>query len=150
MRWTTCVFGRESPMRFGRRQIVLALCAVGTFLTANGALAQGTAPPSDASASTGQHEQMPMNMPMNTGWMFMQDGILFANFNHQGGPRGGNEFVVPNWWMGMASRETPRGRLTFTGMFSLDPATVGKDGYGEISLQWPRAGRKPVGLRFRA
>ena len=73
-----------------------------------------------------------MNMPMNNGWQFMQDGIVFAEFNHQGGPRGGNEFVVPNWWMGMASRKTSRGQLTFTGMLSLDPATVGKDGYREI------------------
>src|SRR5438105_11976909 len=65
-------------------------------------------------------------------WQFMQDGIVFAEFNHQGGPRGGHEFVVPNWWMGMASRETARGRLTLSGMFSLDPATVGRDGYREI------------------
>jgi hypothetical protein len=34
--------------------------------------------------------------------------------------------------MGMASRETSRGRLTLTSMFSLDPATVGNDGYREI------------------
>ena len=32
----------------------------------------------------------------------------------------------------MASREMPRGRLTLTSMLSLDPATVGKDGYREI------------------
>ena len=119
-------------MGFGRRQIVLALCAVGTFLIANGARAQGTTPPSDASASAGQHEQMQMNMPMDTGWQFMQDGIVFAEFNHQGGPRGGHEFVAPNWWMGMATRETSRGRLSFTSMLSLDPATVGKAGYREI------------------
>ena len=62
----------------------------------------------------------------------MQDGVVFANFNHQGGPRGGSEFVVPNWWMGMAGRDTGRGRVTLTGMLSLDPATVGKDGYREI------------------
>ena len=119
-------------MGFGRRQIVLALCSVGTFLMSNAARAQGTAPPSDAGASPGQHEHMQMNMPMNNGWQFMQDGIVFANFNHQGGPRGGDEFVAPNWWMGMASRDFSRGRLTFTGMLSLDPATVGKDGYREI------------------
>ena len=71
-------------------------------------------------------------MNMNPGWQFMQDGIVFAEFNHQGGPRGGNEFVAPNWWMGMATRETSHGRLTFTSMFSLDPATVGKAGYREI------------------
>jgi hypothetical protein len=117
-------------MGFGRRQIVLALCAVGTCLIANGARAQGTAPPSDASA--GQQEPMRMHMHMNTGWQFMQDGIAFAEFNHQGGPRGGNEFIAPNWWMGMATRETSRGRLTFTSMLSLDPATVGKAGYREI------------------
>jgi hypothetical protein len=34
--------------------------------------------------------------------------------------------------MGMATRNTSRGQLTFTGMLSLDPATVGKDGYREI------------------
>jgi hypothetical protein len=42
--------------------------------------------------------------------------------------------------MGMASRETSRGRLTFTSMFSLDPATVGKAGYREIfqcRSRWP-------------
>ena len=65
-------------------------------------------------------------------WEFMQDGILFAEFNHQGGPRGGNEFVAPNWWMGMATRDTSRGRLTVTAMFSLDPATDGQSGYGEL------------------
>jgi len=75
---------------------------------------------------------MQMNMSPGKSWELMQDGVVFAEFNHQGGPRGGDEFVVPNWWMGMASRETSRGTLTFTGMLSLDPATVGKDGYREI------------------
>jgi hypothetical protein len=80
-----------------------------------------------------QHEQIHMNLPANRGWMFMQDGIVFAPFNHQGGPRGlGNQFVAPNWWMGMATRDADHGRLTFTAMFSLDPATVGKDGYHEL------------------
>jgi hypothetical protein len=82
-----------------------------------------------------QQEQAPpdhSHMNMNTGWQIMHDAIVFAEFNHQGGPRGGNELVVPNWWMGMASRGTAHGQLTFTGMLSLDPATVGKDGYREI------------------
>lgn len=77
-------------------------------------------------------QHMDMNMPASGGWQFMHDGVLFAEVNHQGGPRGGNELVAPNWWMGMASRATPYGQLTFTGMISLDPATVGKDGYREI------------------
>ena len=37
-------------------------------------------------------------------WMLMSDGLLFATVNHQGGPRGGDEFVSTNWWMGMATR----------------------------------------------
>jgi hypothetical protein len=65
-------------------------------------------------------------------WQLMQDYIVFAELNHQGGRRGGDEFVVPNWWMGMATRNTPRGAVTFTGMFSLDAVTVGKDGYREL------------------
>ena len=73
-----------------------------------------------------------MNAPARSAWTFMQDGIVFVNFNHQGGPRGGNELVVPNWWMGMASRETARGRFTLNGMLSLDPGTVGSDGYREL------------------
>jgi hypothetical protein len=119
-------------MGLDRRHRVLAFCVAGTFLIANGARAQVTAPSSEPGTSAGQHEQMQMNMPTDTTWQFMQDGIVFAEFNHQGSPRGGNEFVVPNWWMGMASRTTSRGQLTFTSMFSLDPATVGKDGYREI------------------
>jgi hypothetical protein len=108
-----------------RRHIVLAFFAISLFLPSHSARAQ----------STPDHSQMDhskMNMPMNDGWQFMQDGVVFAEFNHQGSPRGGNEFVAPNWWMGMATRKTARGQLTLTGMLSLDPATVGKDGYREI------------------
>lgn len=104
-------------MVFVRRR-VLALWLVSVFSIFSDAYAQ--------------HDHAQMTMPAAGGWQLMQDGIVFANFNHQGGPRGGDELVVPNWWMGMASRETPRGRLTFSGMLSLDPATVGKDGYREI------------------
>jgi len=108
-------------MGFRRRHIVLALCSLCFSIVPVAAHAQD--PP---------HDHAQMNMPATTGWQFMQDGIVFAEFNHQGGPRGGDEFVVPNWWMGMASRPFSRGRLTLTGMLSLDPATVGKAGYREI------------------
>jgi hypothetical protein len=65
-------------------------------------------------------------------WMLMSDGLLFATVNHQGGPRGGDEFVSTNWWMGMASRTAGKGQLTLTGMLSLDPATATARGYREI------------------
>ena len=108
-------------MCLGRRRFVLALCSASLFVFPLHAVAQ------DAS-----HDHTQMNMPADTRWRFMQDGIVFGEINHQGGPRGGSELVVPNWWMGMASRDVSRGRLTFTGMLSLDPATVGKDGYREV------------------
>src|SRR5258708_14455845 len=85
-----------------------------------------------APARAQDQQQMQMSMPMNTHWTFMQDGVLFAEFDRQGGPRGGHQFIAPNWWMGMATRETSHGRVTFNGMFSLDPATVGEQGYREI------------------
>ena len=75
----------------------------------------------------------PMDMMMNmSGWQVMQDGIVFAALDDQGGPRGGTQFMAPNWWMGMASSHTSHGQFTFTGMLSLDPATIGKNGYREI------------------
>ena len=132
-------------MGFGRRQIVLALCSIAVFLRFNDALAQGSADqPPDPAANASQQDHTQMNMQMNKGWQFMQDGIVFAEFNYQGGPRGGKEFVVPNWWMGMASRDMSRGRLTFTSMLSLDPATVGKDGYREIFQAGEAINERPL------
>jgi hypothetical protein len=53
-------------------------------------------------------------------------------FNHQGGRRGGDEFRVPNWWMGMLSRKVGSSDLTINTMLSLDPLPVGKEGYREL------------------
>jgi hypothetical protein len=62
----------------------------------------------------------------------MQDGVVYGLFNHQGGPRGGNELRVPNWWMGMFERKVGSSNLTLNTMLSLDPLTVGKKGYREL------------------
>jgi hypothetical protein len=75
--------------------------------------------------------------PQSTGaarshWHVMQDAIITGMFNHQGGPRGGDEFRVPNWWMGMFSRKIKSSNLSINTMFSLDPLTVSKKGYREI------------------
>jgi hypothetical protein len=58
--------------------------------------------------------------------------MFFGFVNHQGGPRGGNEFKSTNWLMGMASRPAGTGVLQLTGMVSLDPATATPHGYREI------------------
>jgi len=107
-------------MKVCRRQLALAMCVVTYCLFPAAAFAQDP------------HDHSQMNMPMDDGWQFMQDGVIFVELNHQQGPRGGTEVVAPNWWMGMASRDMPRGRLTLNLMLSLDPATVGKSGYREL------------------
>ena len=70
--------------------------------------------------------------PPSAGWRFVQDGVVHAVFNHQGGPRGGDEGVVPNWWMGIATRPVGKHQIGFNAMLSLDAATVGRDGYAEL------------------
>ncbi len=65
-------------------------------------------------------------------WMLMSDGVLFATYNRQGSERGGDEFKSTNWWMGMASRTAGPGKLTLTGMLSLDALTATSHGYREI------------------
>ena len=81
-------------------------------------------------ASGQTHEHAPAQSASQ--WHVMQDAIVFGLFNHQGGPRGGDELRVPNWWMGMFSRKVKSSDLTITTMFSLDALTVGKKGYREL------------------
>lgn len=81
-----------------------------------------------------QHGEPTSSQPgsMLDGWHVMQDANVFVVFNRQGGPRGETELNSPNWWMGMFSRQAGPGQLTISSMVSLDPLTVGKDGYSEI------------------
>jgi len=65
-------------------------------------------------------------------WHVMQDAVVYGLFNHQGGPRGGAELRVPNWWMGMFERKVGSSNLTINTMLSLDAVTVGKKGYREL------------------
>jgi hypothetical protein len=65
-------------------------------------------------------------------WTTSVDGQLFATFNRQGGSRGTTEARSQNWLMGMASRPLPLGTLTFSGMVTAEPLTVGLAGYAEI------------------
>jgi hypothetical protein len=62
----------------------------------------------------------------------MQDAVAYLTFNDQGGPRGGRELSSQNWWMGMAQRRLKRGTFLVNLMLSLEPATLGKNGYREI------------------
>lgn len=84
----------------------------------------------DAGAQEHQHADMQMNA---SGWQFMQDGVGFLLFNHQGSSRGGTDVRAPNWWMLMADHGVPHnGTFRFNVMVSADPATVTSQGYREI------------------
>ena len=103
-------------------------------------LLAGLLPPPAVEAQMTGHDMM----TSGGGWRFMQDGVVFLEYNDQGSDRGGQEFVAPNWWMGMASRQTGRGVVTLHGMFSLDSATVGRDGYRELFQSGEALDGKPL------
>lgn len=67
-------------------------------------------------------------------WMFMFHGSLFFRYNKQDifeeGKRGDEKWDAPNWFMAMGQRKTgKRGLFRFNTMFSLDPLSVGEEGY---------------------
>jgi hypothetical protein len=108
-----------------------AACAV-LFLSFAGA----------ANAQTPQHDHAAMAQAGP--WHTMQDGVVFLTMNHQGSERGGDEFAVQNWWMGMATRQAGAGILRMAVMFSLEPATLGNDGYREIFQAGETADDRPL------
>lgn len=83
---------------------------------------------------------LPDNSPMygymlhSKKWMYMFHGNIFLRYNNQDvgnkGSRGGSKFDAPNWFMGMGqTRVGSRGLFRFSAMLSLDPLTVGGEGY---------------------
>jgi hypothetical protein len=110
-----------------RTPIVRFLC-----LTALVAVALQTAAHADDGSQDPHAGMQHDHAAADTGWHFMQDGVVFLMFNSQGGSRGETELKAPNWLMGMAHHRLGRGTLTLNVMLSLDPATVGAQGYSEI------------------
>ena len=62
-------------------------------------------------------------------WTLMLHGQAFLIFNNQGGPRGDTQFGSTNWGMLMAMRPLAGGLLHLHGMASLEPWTLGNQGY---------------------
>lgn len=76
-------------------------------------------------------EATPMNgfHQMKGPWTLMIHGFLTASYSHQGGPRGDSDTFASSMGMVMAQRPLGEGTLGLRAMLSLDPATMGKDGY---------------------
>ena len=62
-------------------------------------------------------------------WMLMSHGVIDVYFDHQGTPRGANQFGSTNWIMGMVMGRLGGGMLQLDGMLSAEPLTVGGRGY---------------------
>src|SRR5581483_5012259 len=69
---------------------------------------------------------------MRNGWMFMFHGFAEAVYDDQGGARGGRRVYSPNMVMGMAQHELGPGTWGLRAMLSLEPATIGQNGYPEL------------------
>ena len=63
------------------------------------------------------------------GWRLMLHGNLFAGYDAQASDAGDGAFMSVNWLMPMASRDLAGGELTLRAMLSLEPLTVGDQGY---------------------
>lgn len=62
-------------------------------------------------------------------WMAMLHGSADLVFDHQGGDRGDQKVFSDNMGMGMAQRSLGPGTMGLRAMLSLEPATIGKEGY---------------------
>ena len=61
--------------------------------------------------------------------MVMLHGFADLILDNQGGPRGDDKVFSSNMVMGMAQRPVGPGRLGLRAMLSIEPATIGKEGY---------------------
>src|SRR5262245_47575931 len=65
-------------------------------------------------------------------WQVMAHENVFVQVLDEGGNRGSDQAGSINWFMGMAQRSAGPGRVTFRGMLSAEPWTVGGCGYPDL------------------
>jgi hypothetical protein len=71
-------------------------------------------------------------MLMRGGWMVMAHGVIFAGYNHQGGPRGEGKAESVNWGMVMEQHKLGSGTILFREMFSAESLTSPHPGFPEV------------------
>ena len=84
--------------------------------------ASGTAWQPEAAGHAGLHL-------MKGPWMVMLHGFADVVYDDQGGPRGDTKLFSDNMGMAMAQRALAGGSFGLRTMLSLEPGTVGKEGY---------------------
>jgi hypothetical protein len=111
--------GELPPLGTGPSEQTGAAGALGDYtMTRDGS---GTSWQPDSSPHEGIHGSF-------GSWSTMIHGYAFGIYDHQGGPRGDDQFFSESMLMGMAQRPLGFGQLTLRGMMSLDPF-MGKGGY---------------------
>jgi hypothetical protein len=71
-------------------------------------------------------------MWMEGGWEWMAHGVIFADYNQQGGPRGEGKAESVNWGMLMQQHGMGKGTILFREMFSAESLTSPHPGFPEL------------------
>jgi hypothetical protein len=71
-------------------------------------------------------------MWMSGGWMWMAHGVIFIDYNQQGGPRGEGKAESVNWGMLMEQHQLGSGTILFRQMFSAESLTSPHPGFPEL------------------
>lgn len=69
---------------------------------------------------------------MHGGWMLMAHGVIFIDYNQQGGPRGEGKAESVNWGMLMEQHRLGAGTILFRQMFSAESLTSPHPGFPEL------------------
>lgn len=71
-------------------------------------------------------------MLMSGGWELMAHGVIFADYNQQGGPRGEGKAESMNWGMFMEQHRLGKGTILFRQMLSAESLTSPHPGFPEL------------------
>ena len=66
------------------------------------------------------------------GWELMAHGVVFVDYNQQGGPRGEGKAESVNWGMTMEQHSLGKGTILFRQMFSAESLTSPHPGFPEL------------------
>jgi hypothetical protein len=77
-------------------------------------------------------------------WDVMAHGAVFADYNHQGGPRGAGKAESVNWLMLMEQHKLGRGSILFREMFSAESLTAPHPGFPELFQTGETYHRQPL------
>jgi hypothetical protein len=96
--------------------------------------AEASPSPHEASGTSWQPASVRGNewMWMRGGWELMAHGVIFIDYNQQGGPRGEGKAESVNWGMLMEQHKLGSGTILFREMFSAESLTSPHPGFPEL------------------